>query len=395
VFGHNIEAFGTRLHAALDNTGVPVERYEYTAQGQPSIFPVAAGSAARPTSSFGNRLLLAGHPWLSNIESYSMGFRLYRPEWSRFLTADPLGMIDGPNRFAYAGMSPIEYMDPWGLDKRKQVFGCVTRGVLGFHRTYCGTMSQADWDRDSANTRTIVSQQTIENSRTSLGGAIGAGVWMAVSDDPNEILAASEVGAVLSNAGGAGLAIHATRTQNMRIQAIRPAKAPTAEYTVYEELPRPVPVLLPAGGDSAMGPARHGDFHGPWRQTPGPGGPPGHGSWGDYLEANGGGRIPSRDVMPNPHAHHSIQRVGRGAQRPLLERIHEVFRRRAGIDLNYDMDNLAWNSLGGGNHSTRVVQDQLSRVEALDAANGTPDQFRDLLRQFTLEATARTRAIPR
>ncbi len=76
---------------------------------------------------------------------------------------------------------------------------------------------------------------------------------MAVSDDPNEILAASEVGAVLSNAGGAGLAIHATRTENMRIQAIRPAKAPTAEYTVYEELPRPVPVLLPPGSGSAKG----------------------------------------------------------------------------------------------------------------------------------------------
>ena len=150
--------------------------------------------------------------------------------------------------------------------------------------------------------------------------------------------------------------------------------------------------LGPGPSYKALPPARHGDFHGPWRPDPGPEGPPGYSSWGHYLEASGAGPIP-RGSMPSPHAHHSVQRHGRGRQVPLLERAHDLLRRRGGINAHFDLNNLAWNSLGGGNHSTQVARDQLLRLEALDASNGTPQQFRDLLRSFTAEATARTRAI--
>jgi hypothetical protein len=136
---------------------------------------------------------------------------------------------------------------------------------------------------------------------------------------------------------------------------------------------------------------RHGDFHGPWRPDPGPNGPPGS-SWGQYLEDLGAGSIP-RGQMRSPHAHHSVMRQGRPSQNPAVEAVQDLFRRRGGIITHFDPDNLAWNSLGGGNHSTRVLADQLQRVRALVAADGTPMQFRELLRAFTAEASARTASL--
>lgn len=41
--------------------------------------------------------------------------RWYDPELGRFVTADPLGYADGPNRLAYAGNDPVNRGDPLGL----------------------------------------------------------------------------------------------------------------------------------------------------------------------------------------------------------------------------------------------------------------------------------------
>lgn len=43
------------------------------------------------------------------------GARLYNPTVGRFISKDPLGMINGPNVYAYVNNNPINLIDPWGL----------------------------------------------------------------------------------------------------------------------------------------------------------------------------------------------------------------------------------------------------------------------------------------
>ena len=43
-------------------------------------------------------------------------YRGYDPALGRWLSADPAGMIDGPNVHAYVANNPARYMDPLGLE---------------------------------------------------------------------------------------------------------------------------------------------------------------------------------------------------------------------------------------------------------------------------------------
>ena len=44
------------------------------------------------------------------------GARYYNPLTGRFITPDPLGMIDGANLYRYCWNNPVNYSDPYGLD---------------------------------------------------------------------------------------------------------------------------------------------------------------------------------------------------------------------------------------------------------------------------------------
>jgi RHS repeat-associated protein len=44
------------------------------------------------------------------------GARYYDPRIGRFITKDPLGMVDGPNLYVYCGNNAVNFTDPWGLD---------------------------------------------------------------------------------------------------------------------------------------------------------------------------------------------------------------------------------------------------------------------------------------
>jgi RHS repeat-associated protein len=41
--------------------------------------------------------------------------RYYDPELGRFISTDPLGYVDGPNLYAFAGNDPVNFTDPLGL----------------------------------------------------------------------------------------------------------------------------------------------------------------------------------------------------------------------------------------------------------------------------------------
>ena len=43
------------------------------------------------------------------------GARYYNPRIGRWITKDPMGMIDGPNVYAFVRNNPVNYIDLWGL----------------------------------------------------------------------------------------------------------------------------------------------------------------------------------------------------------------------------------------------------------------------------------------
>jgi RHS repeat-associated protein len=43
------------------------------------------------------------------------GARYYNPTTGRWLKPDPLGMVNGPNLYAYCNNNPTNLIDPWGL----------------------------------------------------------------------------------------------------------------------------------------------------------------------------------------------------------------------------------------------------------------------------------------
>jgi uncharacterized protein RhaS with RHS repeats len=51
---------------------------------------------------------------------YYAPYRNYSPDSARWLTRDPLGMIEGPNVYAYALGDPINATDALGLDTGRQ-----------------------------------------------------------------------------------------------------------------------------------------------------------------------------------------------------------------------------------------------------------------------------------
>lgn len=60
-----------------------------------------------------------GHDWDSASRLYYTAYRYYSPDANRWLTRDPLGMVDGPNVYAHVNNGPINWADPYG----RQIYG--------------------------------------------------------------------------------------------------------------------------------------------------------------------------------------------------------------------------------------------------------------------------------
>ena len=70
-----------------------------------------AGAAETP----GGMPTFTGKPYDSEIGLYYFPFRYYSPTAARWLTRDPLGMVNGANLFTYAHMNPLGHHDALGL----------------------------------------------------------------------------------------------------------------------------------------------------------------------------------------------------------------------------------------------------------------------------------------
>ena len=68
-----------------------------------------------PSSALGNRFGFHGRSLDDESGMIYVRNRYFDSELGRFVTADLLGYIDGPSPYQFAGYSPFEYSDPYGL----------------------------------------------------------------------------------------------------------------------------------------------------------------------------------------------------------------------------------------------------------------------------------------
>ena len=97
------------LHRA---TGAVAEYYRYDAFGNTQIYSPA--HSLLPNSALGNPWRFASKRADMETGFVYFGRRFYDPTAGRFVTADPLGFADGPNRYVYVGNRPLVFIDPDG-----------------------------------------------------------------------------------------------------------------------------------------------------------------------------------------------------------------------------------------------------------------------------------------
>jgi RHS repeat-associated protein len=74
------------------------------------------------TQNFANRFGFAGMPYESVSQLYYARARMYNQRLPRFMQSDPIGYNDGPNMYPYVGGDPVNFTDPWGLERQCGTF---------------------------------------------------------------------------------------------------------------------------------------------------------------------------------------------------------------------------------------------------------------------------------
>ena len=75
----------------------------------------------KPAATNVGRFQYTGQMWLAEIGLQYSKARMYGPHVGRFWQTDPIGYGGGPNRYAYVGNDPINWVDPLGLQRQPDV----------------------------------------------------------------------------------------------------------------------------------------------------------------------------------------------------------------------------------------------------------------------------------
>ena len=98
------------ITALTDGAGQVVERYAYSAYGEPTILDASLN--VLPDSAAGNRYLYTGREWDGELGLDHYRARMYSAESGRFVSRDPIGYEDGNN--LYMSHMGLNRSDPSG-----------------------------------------------------------------------------------------------------------------------------------------------------------------------------------------------------------------------------------------------------------------------------------------
>jgi RHS repeat-associated protein len=127
--------FGHAALAEADVTTTPANAaYNYLAQdhlgtGRFVYDQAKAETAAVEHLPYGDRYAatgdapyheFTGKPWDDDAGLFYFPYRYYAPTIGRWISPDPLGLVDGPNVYAYGVLSPIACFDALGLAVKKE-----------------------------------------------------------------------------------------------------------------------------------------------------------------------------------------------------------------------------------------------------------------------------------
>lgn len=99
--------------ALIDEKGKAIERFRYSAYGQP--INLSATHQTATVSVSGYRFLFTGREWLGSVTLNEHRNRYFNPVMGRWLSNDPIDFQGGLNLYAYVSGNPISRNDPYGL----------------------------------------------------------------------------------------------------------------------------------------------------------------------------------------------------------------------------------------------------------------------------------------
>lgn len=106
---------GAYSYYATDNLGSPRAVYDGSKGLVAELNYTPYGEACTSHDTIGITHRYTGHHWDATAALYFAPYRFYSPQIARWMSRDPLGMVDGPNVLSYVLGNPIRLVDRLGL----------------------------------------------------------------------------------------------------------------------------------------------------------------------------------------------------------------------------------------------------------------------------------------
>ncbi|HEY9420625.1 MAG TPA: RHS repeat-associated core domain-containing protein, partial [Thermoanaerobaculia bacterium] len=215
--GAHALAIGTAL-ADLDG-GTLAETFNanpsLTAGGGSAVFE-APDPRETPASTIGNPFGFQGLPIDPETGLMYVRNRYYDAEMGRFITTDPMGYVDGPSVYFFAGNSPANLSDPMGLCLGLNDEPCY---VVADRWAAALKKKKQEWEVDGYGPGSIIANTAIGTSLDAVdtfvldpmraGQATGDAVGRDAGAVEITLAAVQDTGRVASLAGGAGIVVKA------------------------------------------------------------------------------------------------------------------------------------------------------------------------------------------